>query len=228
METARKRHLQTVLMAVFVVAAFTGCATSRASAPASASVNELLAISGHWAGTCNFGSGQQACNILIGPSGTMTAISGSSSVYGTVKPAGNKAVFDVGSSSGDITLYENENCRRKIEVKSSRGTASGQLTQNGPAARQVGALANVVGRWAGTCDLGAGLVPCSVVIGQDGGFAASAGANSTVGQVTVTNGMATFASATGGTGDIVLHEGTGCPRQIAVVGTRAKGYLTAQ
>ena len=228
METPRGRHLLTVLMAVFVIAAFTGCATSPASAPASLSVNDLLAVSGHWAGDCNFGSGREACHILIGPSGTFTAISGSNTVFGTVKQAGNRAVFDAGSRSGDIALYENQSCRRGIEVKSAAGNV-GRLTQDGPAARQVGSLANVVGRWAGTCDLGAGLVPCRVVIGQDGAFAASAGANSTVGRVTVANGMASFASATGGTGDIVLHEGTGCPRQIAVVGTRTKGFiLTAE
>lgn len=226
MATWRAGHALGVLAMAFVIVALAGCATTGSTTKAVTDVNSLA---GRWVGTCDFGSGLQTCSVLISQEGGFTAIAGSSSVFGRVNAAGGRGAFDAGATSGDIDLYERATCRREIVVTSSKGTAKGQLTQDGPAAARVTSIANVAGRWAGTCDLGGGPVSCTITIGPDGSFAGAAGANTAAGRVTVANGRAMFDTGTA-SGDIVLHDGAGCPRQISVVGSKgiARGSLTAQ
>ena len=114
-------------------------------------------------------------------------------------------------------------------VKGSRGSARGELFQDGASARRVASLSEVAGKWGGTCDFGAGLVPCTLTIGPDGSFAGTGGASSAVGKVAVVNGRAAFDTGTVA-GDLVLHDGAGCPRQLALIGAKgvARGQLTPQ
>jgi hypothetical protein len=215
-----------VLTVVFAAIATAACATAPGSSKA---VTDVMSLAGRWGGTCDFGAGQQPCYILISQEGSFTGIAGSSSVFGRVNAVGGRGAFDAGASSGDIALYERETCQRDIVVTGQRGTAKGQLTQSGPAATRVSSVANLAGRWAGDCDLGTGPLACTATIGQDGSFSANAGQASAVGRVTVANGRATF-EAGAAAGEIVLHEGAGCKRQISVVGSKgiARGFLAQQ
>jgi len=192
-------------------------------------MTDMSSIAGTWIGTCNLGSGLQPCNVLISPDGAFSANSGATTILGRASVAGGRATFDAGTVGGDMAVYETNACRRQLVVKGSKGTATGELAQDGASARMVSSLSEVAGRWSGTCDLGTGAVPCTIIIGADGSFAGSAGANSAVGKVAVANGRAVFDTGTAG-GDIVLHDGAGCPRHISVVGSRgvARGQLKAQ
>ena len=73
------------------------------------------------------------------------------------------------------------------------------------------------------------MVPCAVNIGEDGSFAGTAGTQSAVGRVTIVNGIPVFDTGTA-SGDLVLHEGAGCPQHLALVGSKgvARGHLSAQ
>jgi len=192
-------------------------------------LSDYYGIAGLWIGTCNFGSGMQPCNIVISQDGAFNANSGATSLFGRATVAGGRAAFDAGTVGGDIAVYDTDACRRHMVVKGSKGTATADVSQDGAPARMVSSLSEVAGRWAGTCDLGSGMVACSVTIGTDGSFSGSAGASSAVGKVAVVSGRAVFDTG-GAAGDIVLHEGSGCQRQIAVAGARgvARGRLTAQ
>jgi len=210
-----------------VVLVAAGCASAPPSSPKA--LSDYYGIAGLWIGTCNFGSGLQPCNIVIGQEGSFNANSGATSLFGRATVAGGRASFDAGTVGGDIAVYETSACRRQMVVKGSKGTATGEVSQDGAPARLVSNLSEVAGRWAGTCDLGSGMVACTVTIGTDGSFAGTAGASSASGRVTVINGRAVFDTG-GAAGDIVLHEGAGCQRQIAVAGARgvARGRLVAQ
>jgi hypothetical protein len=226
MVTRRRRSSVGLLIAGFAVLAAAGCA----SAPAAKNVTDIYGIAGRWIGTCNLGSGLQPCDINVTQDGAFNANSGAVNLFGRATVASGRASFDVGTAGGDIVVYETSACQRQMEVKGSRGTATGQLTQDGAAARRVSSISEVAGRWSGNCDFGpGGLLPCTVTITPDGVFTGNAGTNTAIGKVTVVNGRAVFDTGSAA-GDIVLHDGAGCKRQIAVVGAKgvARGLLVAQ
>ena len=217
-----------LLVAACVVVGATGCASSSPSQ--AKAVTDIYGIAGRWLGTCNLGSGLEPCNIDIGQDGYFNARAGAVNILGRATVAGGRGTFDAGAVAGDMTVYETNACRRQMVVKGSKGAATGELNQDGATARRVSSLTEVAGRWVGTCDLGSGPVSCVIIIGPDGTFGGSAGATNATGKVAVSNGRAVFDLGPTGGGDVVLHDGAGCKRQIAVVGSRgvARGVLTAE
>ena len=68
-----------LLVIAFAVLA-TGCASTPASSPRA--VTDIYGIAGKWIGTCDFGSGLQPCNIVIGQDGAFNGNAGAVSVFG--------------------------------------------------------------------------------------------------------------------------------------------------
>jgi hypothetical protein len=118
-----------LLVVACVILATAGCASTATSPPKA--LNDTYGIAGRWVGTCNLGSGLEPCNIVIGQDGFFNANAGAVTILGRATVAGGRGAFDAGTVAGDIAVYETNACRRQMVVKGSKGSATGELIQDG-------------------------------------------------------------------------------------------------
>ena len=115
---ARAGVVGLVLVALMAVA----CAAARERATATAvPIDSVASIAGTWAGTLDFGAGEQPCTLVIDPSGRATLQGRTVTQSGSVTVQGGKGTYSFpGRSDGSMTLYQ-ESGRRELQLKGVSG-----------------------------------------------------------------------------------------------------------
>ena len=124
----RVGHLMLVLL---VLGAVAGCATSRASSPPKA-VGGIADLAGAWAGTLEFGAGEQPCTLTIERDGRAAIVGRTVTANGQVDVRDGKATYSFpGRSDGSITLYDSGG-QRQLHLKGTSGVFEAWVTPASP------------------------------------------------------------------------------------------------
>lgn len=119
--SARTRHGNSWLVVLVVIALTAGaCASGRARASATP-IDSVAAIAGTWAGTLDFGAGEQPCTLLIEPTGRAVIQGRTMTANGTVAVQSGKGTYSFpGRSDGTVSLYQ-DGGKRELQLKGVGG-----------------------------------------------------------------------------------------------------------
>ncbi len=127
----RVGHLTLVLLVLLVLGAVAGCATSRGSSPPRA-VGGIADLAGTWAGTLEFGAGEQPCTLTIERDGRAAIVGRTMTANGQVAVSNGRATYSFpGRSDGNITLYDSGG-QRQLQLKGTSGVFEAWVTPATP------------------------------------------------------------------------------------------------